>query len=251
MPSLLPLALIATAAAHKPTFSADFSGPDSAYVVADPDISIVVYQDITCELDQLWFTFEAEAGFPLYIQLGVPEIERLEDYRPSVALLAPGLPAADEDLPFEVPDGLGVQVFHSDAVDVPGEFYEPFTQTASWVVVEETVDLPEDGVGYLVAWDPAGWTGKLWLATGTVEDFSDVDTTEFVYWGEAVNDFHETGRYDRVEPREEEFCGELPEEGAPATGGTKDTAGCSTAPGMAGAGIGLALLALARRRRDS
>jgi len=248
--SLSLLAIAGLALAHKPTFSDDFSGPDLAYEVADPEVSIVVYQEITCETDQLWFTFEAESGFPLYIQLGVPEIERLVDYRPSVALLAPGLAPATEALPFEVPDGLGVQVFHSGDVDEPGAFYEEFTQTSSWVLVEETVELPEDGTGYLVAWDPAGWTGKLWLATGTVEDFSDVDSTDFIYWGEAVNDFHETGRYDRVEPTEEISCDEAE---APAAAGETDaskSAGCSVAPGAAGAGLGLAVLALLRRRRS-
>ena len=242
-------ALFGLALAHKPTFSDDFNGPDKAFEVADPDISIVVYQDITCDTDQLWMTFEAEAGFPLYIQLGVPEIDRLADYRPSVALLAAGLPAPEETLPFEVPDGLGVEVFHSDGVAEPGEFYEPFTQTSSWVLVEETVELPEDGMGYLVAWDPAEWTGKLWLATGTIEDFSDVDSTEFIYWGEAVNDFHETGRYDRVEPTEESFCGDA--ESTPANeakGTTPSEGGCAVASGSAGIATGLAMLAVARRR---
>ena len=247
--SLSILAIAGTALAHKPTFSDDFSGPDLAYEVADPEVSIVVYQEITCETDQLWFTFEAKAGFPLYIQLGVPEIERLVDYRPSVALLAPGLPAATDTLPFEVPDGLGVQVFHSDNVDEPGAFYEEFTQTSSWVLVEETVTLPEDGTGYLVAWDPAGWTGKLWLATGTVEDFSDVDSTDFIYWGEAVNDFHETGRYDRVEPTEESFCGDAvntPEYEANDTAPTEG--GCAVVSGSAGIATGIAMIAVARRR---
>lgn len=247
MPALL-LAIVATASAHKPSFDGGHISAESAYQVADPDISIVVYHDIQCDTDQLWFELEAEAGFELYVQLGVPEIARLEAYRPSVALLAPGLPAADEALPFDVPHGLGVEVFHSDQVDVPGEFYEPFTQTASWVMVEERVTLPDDGVAYLVAWDPAGWTGKLWLATGEVEDFSDVEGTDFLYWGEAVNDFHETGAYARVEPREERACADpIADDGAGATGGELDPKGCATAPVMGG--LGLALLALAARRR--
>lgn len=242
------LALILTAHGHKPTFSDDFAGPDRAYGVEDPNISIVVYQDITCELDQLWFSFEAEAGFPLYIQLGVPVIDRLEDYRPSVALLAPGLAPPGEDLPFAVPDGLGAVVFHSADVAVPADFYEPFTSTSSWVVVEETVELPEDGTGYLVAWDPEGWTGKLWLATGTVEDFSDVEFTEFLYWDEAVNDFHETGKYARVEPIEEQACAVDPAE---PSGTEEAPAGCSAAPLTGSAGLAAAAWLLVGRRRQS
>ena len=246
---LLALALAPTASAHKPTFGGGFTGPDSAFQVDDPNISIVVYQDIQCDEDQLWFAFEAEEGFPLYVQLGVPEIDRLADYRPSVALLAPGLPGVEEQLPFDVPEGLGVQVFHSKDVDVPDEFYEPFTQTSSWVVVEERITLPESGPAYMVAWDPEQWTGKLWLATGEVEDFSDVDSTDFIYWGEAVNDFHETGVYGRVEPREEMFCGADQATDAAEDNRPVEQTGCTSAPVMGG--LGLALMAAAgRRRRD-
>lgn len=244
MVPLLALTLIAQA--HKPTFSGDFDGPDTAFAVEDPEISIVVYQEITCDTDQLWFAFDGTAGFPLYIQLGVPVVDRLADYRPSVALLAPGLDAPSEPLPFAVPDGLGAVVFHSDTVDVPDDFHEPFTNTWSWVVVEETVVLPEDGTGYLVAWDPEGWTGKLWLATGTIEDFSDVEFTEFLYWSEAVNDFHETGRYARVDPREEAACDTEPTEPAASQDAP---AGCTVSPLSGGAGVGIAFgLAIARRR---
>ncbi len=245
---VLTLALVLAANAHKPTFSGDFTGPDRAYQVEDPNISIVVYQDITCELDQLWFSFEAEAGFPLYIQLGVPVIDRLADYRPSVALLAPGLPAPEEGLPFTLPDGLGAVVFHSDDVDVPADFYETFTSTSSWVVVEETVELPEDGTGYLVAWDPEGWTGKLWLATGTVEDFSDVEFTEFLYWDEAVNDFHETGKYARVEPTEEQACAV---EAAEPARGPQGPAGCSVASLAGSASLAAAAWLVVGRRRET
>ena len=137
------LLLLPTAFAHKPTFAEDCSSAEAACVVGDPEVSIVVYQPLTCEQDQLWLTYYAEAGFPLYLQLGVPEIDRLEDHRPSVALLHPGLPPVeelDEALPFEVPSDMGVRVFHAGE---QGEFFEPFTQTASWVWVEETVSLPE------------------------------------------------------------------------------------------------------------
>ena len=244
LPALL-CALLGPANAHKPSFSGEYDAPERAFAVSDPDISIVVYQEITCELDQLWLGWEGAAGDEAYIQLGVPVIERLEDYVPSVALLAPGLPASDEPLPFAVPDGLGAAVFHGEDADAPALFHEEFTQTDSWIWVEETLTLPADGPVYLVAWHPGGQTGKLWLATGTIEDFSDVAVSEFIEWSEAVHDFHETGRYDRVEPVTEEVClDEAPADGeAPA-----DKSGCATAP-LSG-GLALALAGLWARRRQ-
>ena len=222
--------------AHKPTFATDCGSADSACIVGDPEVSIVVYQPVTCDVDQLWLTYYAPAGFELYAQLGVPVIDRLEDYRPSMAVIHPGLPQADQPLPFDVPDGMGVLVFEGGE---PESFYEPFTQTESWVVAEETIELPEEGLGYVVAWDPEGWTGKLWLATGTVEDFSDVDLSEFGEWSEQVNDFHETGEYSEPPDITEQACEQDEEE----------SAGCG--PGLpAHAALALAALALSRRRRS-
>jgi hypothetical protein len=248
---LLPLGLLSAgpvALAHKPTFSEDFSGPEQAFVVDDPDVSIVVYQDITCELDQLWITFESEPGFEAYVQLGVPVIDRLDDYEPSVAVLAAGLPEAPGDLPFAVPDGMGALVFHGEDAAEPGTFYEEFTQTESWIWVEETVTLPEGGPVYLVGWDPGNQTGKLWLATGTVEDFTDVEVTDFLYWSEAVHDFHETGRYDVVEPHEEQVC-DAAEPEAAADGGDA-TSGCQAVPLTGGLGAILMGLVAGVARRE-
>ena len=201
---LQSLLFISTALAHKPTLGSGFGSAKSAHQVEDPNISIVVYQQLTCEQEQLWLSYEAEEGFELFVQLGVPVIDRLETYAPSVALLHPGLPSVD--LPFALPEeleGIGGIVF--DAGD-SSDFNEPFTQTDSWILVEERVVLPQSGAGYLVAWDPSGWTGKLWLATGEVEDFSDVSVEEFVGWMEVVNNFHETGRYEMPPVIVEEDC---------------------------------------------
>ena len=37
-------------------------------------------------------------------------------------------------------------------------------------------------------------------------DFSDVDVSEFIVWTEYVNNFHETGRFEPIVPKEEESC---------------------------------------------
>ena len=106
-----------------------------------------------------------------------------------------------------------------------------------------TITLPEDGPVYLVAWHPGGQTGKLWLATGTIE-LSDVAVSEFIEWSEAVH-AHETGRYDRVEPVTEEVC----LDGAPADReAPTDASGCATA--LSG-GLALALAGSGRAAGSS
>jgi len=219
---LIALAIPGVASAHRPYFAdGDHVGAESAFVIEEPEISMVLYGDVSCENEQLWMTFDAEAGFPLYLQLGVPEIDRLDEFRPSMALLHPGLDEPVEALPFAVPEGFGVQVWHTPADAESDAFYEPYTQTHSWIWQEETVELLGSGQGYVVAWNPDGWTGKLWLAMGTVEDFSGVDMSEFYSWSEKVNDFHETDGSDRVE----EYC-EPAAEGS--TGTLEEQEGCAT-----------------------
>jgi len=200
--------LLATSAhAHKPFFSdGEWSGPEAAFEVEDPEVSIVVYQPVSCDSPELWMGWEARAGDEIWISLGLPEIDRLVDYRPALAVVAPGLGEAPDDLPFELPDGLGIEIFDTTDVAEADSFYEPFTRTDSWMLVETWFTLPEDGPAYLVAWDPAGWTGKLWVALGTIEDFSDVSPSDYAEWSPLVQGFHETGEYEEPPEIEEAFC---------------------------------------------
>ncbi len=233
------------AEAHKPAFGPGYADTSSAYEVQDNDVSIVVYQELSCEEPEVWLSFDAVAGEELWVQLGVPEIERLADHRPALAVLAPGLPAV-EGLPFDVPEGLGAVVLDARDADEPDAFYEEFTRTSSWVWAEEWVETPESGEGFVVGFDPEGWTGKVWVAVGTVEDFSDVDFSDFSGWDQQVNAFHETGKYeDPVEEVEMQCTPEaLVQEEADAT-----SAGCEVAGAAGGAWFWLAGVLGLRRRR--
>ena len=243
--------------AHQPNYGGTWDSPDSAYEVQDPDISIVVYRDITCESPELWLTFDAVAGEDVWVQLGVPVIDRLDTYRPAMAVFGPGLPDLSDDVPFPTPEGLGGVMLESDAS--PSEFFEPFTGTSSWIYKEEWVTMPEDGPSYVVAWDPSGTTGKLWVAMGVIEDFSDVDWSEAASWDEDVNNFHETGKYEPAPQVEESTCALQEDDSAadPVEGTDSDNAngqvsGCQTAPGFSPGGAALPLLMLlAFRRRTS
>jgi hypothetical protein len=235
--------LPATASAHRPTFGEGFDALESAFVVTDNDVSIVLYQELSCDAPEVWMTFDAAAGTDLFVQLGVPQIVRLEDHRPAIAVLAPGLPAAPS-LPFAVPDGLGAVVFEASEVAAATTFYEPFTQTYSWVWVEETLALPSDGTGYIVAFDPEGWTGKLWVAVGTVEEFSGIAPEEFASWDQLVNDFHETGAYTPPPDTVEEDC----DAGLAGDEPAETPGGCAVGGLPAGSVVALVAAAAVRRR---
>lgn len=188
----LALTVASPASAHKPSFSnGQYGAADRAYPVQNIDHSIVVYHEITCDDRQLWLRFDApEAGKGLFVQLGVPAIHRLDQYRPSLAVIAPGLPSAELQLPFYIPPGMGVEVLSAE-MDRP--FHEPFTGTDSRIVVERTLTLPSGGGGYIVAWDPGARPGKLWVAVGEKETFGFADLFRFVGWRAGARDFHEIG----------------------------------------------------------
>lgn len=178
--------------AHKPLpTDGTYSDADHALRVEEIDVSQVVYYELTHEGQQLWLTFEKEAEEGLYVSLGVPVIERLEDFRPALVVLGPGLP--EIALPFETPEGFGGWIFETDGVSDPEAFHEPFTGTDSWVLLEDTVTLPGSGQHYVVAYSPLGEPGKLWVAIGTREAFGLRDVFELPATVREVREFHEVG----------------------------------------------------------
>lgn len=195
-----------TARAHKPSFGdAELDHPESAYVIADPAASIVVYRSVTCEHPELWMKLDGTQDFPLFVQLLTPQIDRLADYRPSLALVGPGLAMPEADLGIEIPDGMGATVYRTDAVQ-PVAFDEPFTDTHDWILVEETIKLPMTGTFYVVAWDPGHRTGKLAVAVGTVENFGAADFGNAAEWTQKTRTFHETPDYPPASETTEMVC---------------------------------------------
>lgn len=176
--------------AHRPVGIGGDIGKDLEHAVEVEDITVsqVVYRKISSDLPQVWMTFDGRAGDFLDVQLGIPEIERLETYRPAVAVIGPGLP--EVDVPFNFPDGLGGQIFESDTKH-PERFYESFSDTHSWILGNLPLTLPEDGPYYVVAYHPENIEGKLWVALGKREVFGAADVANLPEWLKAVREFHE------------------------------------------------------------
>jgi len=192
---LVPLVLAAataTAWAHKPFFS-DGTAVDAerALVVQDPVVSQVFYHEITTVAPRLWLAFDLKQNQEVYLQIGVPVLERLRDYRPSFALVGPGLPRAH--LPFGVPAGMGARVSRTSRVRQPQFFHEPFTGTDSWILREVRTKIAQAGRYYAVAFAPSDKPGKLWLAIGTQEKWEPAEFAKLGEIGRKVRAFHEVG----------------------------------------------------------
>jgi hypothetical protein len=177
--------------AHIPIFSSPGNGdtPENAVFIDDPTISHAVYHEMTEEAPQVWVTFDLQAGQEIYVQFGIPVLERLADFRPAVAVLGPGLP--EIDLPFDIPDGLGGILFETDEIEEPEYFYEKFTATESWIFGEIVDTAAASGKHYVVAYDPADELGKLWVAVGRREVFEPQDIVALPTLVPQVRSFHE------------------------------------------------------------
>src|SRR5690554_3079952 len=95
--------------AHRPIF---VQPADSDPVkLANPDISWAIYADLKGgEVDYYQFQV-SEQGLDFFTQLLVPTRKEYEDFRPTLALIGPGLPSvADQELPFTIPQDAGAIV---------------------------------------------------------------------------------------------------------------------------------------------
>ena len=167
---MLLMVLCTAAEGHRPIFSEKAAtDANSAVVVSQPGISQVIYREITKDAKQVWLAFDANEGFGLFIQIGVPVLDRLKEFRPAMLVVGPGLPK--ENLPFQLPEGAGAKQFSTYDIKEPRFFHEHFTGTESWILRSDTVKLPESGRYYVVAYVPSGDKGKLWLSVGKKESF--------------------------------------------------------------------------------
>jgi hypothetical protein len=176
--------------AHRPLWDegagTEFSNPIK---IDHVDVSQVVYREVTRQTPRLWLTFEAQEGEELYLQLGVPVLERLKSFRPVVALLGPAMTPLN--LSFEIPAGLGGRIFEAENGQEPRIFHEPFTGTDSWVLIETRLKATAAGRYFIVAYSPSGETGKLWIAVGEREQFGFADLFRFPGWRSKTRAFHE------------------------------------------------------------
>lgn len=185
------LAFVATgqlAHAHRPIFPREASSYSRAYSVADPRTSKAYYLELEEALEPVWFRFDAEHGERIAIQLGLPRIQRLADFRPQAALIGPGLPSID--LPFPVPPGFGGVLLETRGKR-PERFDEPITQTSSWILTKESIPVAQGGGHYLAVFAPEGEKGKAWVSIGEREAFRLGDLLLLPLWIREVRAYHE------------------------------------------------------------
>lgn len=164
------LAAPGAALAHQPFFAEGTeTGAESAFVFEDARVSRVVHVDARCPAEPFWGRISAERGDVLYVALGVPQMEELRDYRPTLYLVGPDLPAPESRPPFQIPLGYGALALPTDDVAAPRAFHEPFTRTDSWILVEQRHVVVRNASYYVVV-DAPPVRGRFWVASGNEEE---------------------------------------------------------------------------------
>ena len=187
---VLILSLSSFSYAHKPIFTGEKGiSPETAVKIDKPEVSQVIYRQLGDDAQQLWLAIDAKKDFELFVQIGIPVIDRLNYFRPAFAVLGPNLPKVS--VPFSIPEEVGGKIFHTGSVK-PKFFHEHFTKTDSWILRGETITLPSEGRYYVVAYSPCKLEGKFWLSVGSKENFTLFDWLSFGGWKKKIRKFHET-----------------------------------------------------------
>lgn len=122
------------------------------------------------DMDALSFEFDTSIeNWP--IELTVPICgSHFKDVYPSAALVGYGLEVpAEGSLPFELPEGMGAQIFISEHDDLRSGSDNMFAIDAYRPSAFQT-DIPEAGTYTLVIWEPEGNVGAYVVGTGSNHD---------------------------------------------------------------------------------
>jgi len=185
--------LIATTSAHRSlpsgiTCGPQFSSPDTPLTIPNPTMSWANYGIYTCENPVNWLEATADADQELKFTITIPAIDRFADVRMSTVFIGPGLPtllpAQNTGVPTSVlqyaaDNAMGGMVFKSpqdqstcdhltsptmiDASTVKDgrcNFYEPFTSSNLWVIMDNILAAPESGTYKVAVYEENGFTAK-------------------------------------------------------------------------------------------
>lgn len=118
-------------------------------------------------------SFQVNSAMSLKISLLVPQRPEFLDYYPVFAIVRPGLPRSEVELPFEPPEGYGAIVIKSEPKAEREKFYEPFSNTRyywGFKRFEQKIDRP--GTYYIVVWHPEGEYRDYVVTYGEKESFT-------------------------------------------------------------------------------
>ncbi|MBC9783136.1 hypothetical protein H1S01_01270 [Heliobacterium chlorum] len=118
-----------------------------------------------------YFRVQGKKGDLLLFELAIPRRGGLETFRPSVAVIGPGLPMVSLDTSYcVIPNGLGAHIVEPSLRE--REITDPMTGCDYWLTQVFQFRLPSDADYYLAVFDKEGKPGKYSLQVGVPEERS-------------------------------------------------------------------------------
>lgn len=189
----------------RPSCDDDFGSSTTALPIPDASISWAFQHYFDCTNRALWMSFDnPSSNFSFYVGVGIPTLDRFAYIRADALIVGPGLPALET----EVLEGLPDEVKNDPILTTPGfgayfhqgpqdqstcdhlgtvmaqestvfngrcDFFEPFSQTHSWRLLDADNNLIPNAndIYYVAVWPREAVSTKLTVAMGTwVEDFT-------------------------------------------------------------------------------
>ncbi|MBZ0284597.1 MAG: hypothetical protein K8L97_27910 [Anaerolineae bacterium] len=148
--------------------AAEWGDLESPFLVWNATAVVAHYGRLGTYGDMDAFSFEFNSNVENWpIELAVPICgSHFKDVYPSAALVGPGLEIpAEGSLPFELPEGMGAQIFVNEHNDSRSGSDNMFAIDAYRPSTFQT-DIPEAGMYTLVIWEPEGNVGAYVVGTG-------------------------------------------------------------------------------------
>ena len=201
------LLMLPTASGHIPYIAGPETSARNPIEIEDIHLSQVWYFEQETSDSDVWLFFRTETSDELFVQLGVPVLDKLKNYEPTITIYHihienddnPGAPLNPADL-----ENL-IWSFHehanyttnfpkpSDACtrgisrESPCTFHETFTDTYSWILSEDR--LPIEPGRYLIRGTSED-KGTMWIAVGEREEFSASQLPFLMSRTSSINNLH-------------------------------------------------------------
>lgn len=178
------ICLVSISTAHVPYIErSDYSKEDPFYVWKMIEKSKAFYAWLENEdensgddIDVYMFKLR-NRPINIYVELIVPVVDDYyKDFVPWYALIGPGLPKIDQQLPFTIPEGYGGIIMENVEPGTEREtFFEPFGGKSYYEgpILDENLTTP--GTYYIYCWDPYKMGGDYVLVIGKGEFFGPID----------------------------------------------------------------------------
>ena len=119
------------------------------------------------------YTFDVTDPVRVVIDITVQKCEAFEDFLPWFALVGPGLPEPDEEVPFELSEDNGAIVWKNiEPGEERTEFWEPIGEKCYyWLGPQNWFDqeISVPGTYYIYYWNPDGFAGDYVASIGFLE----------------------------------------------------------------------------------